>query len=207
MGRALWTSAVVALIAALLWPTDGMEPYTPQQLATLAAFAPAVLVLCVMAVASWVHLFRFGRSRLVPDGAPLVLGRTLGAVLEANDRVAGAGEIRLELVERHRSALGAYVDRVRASAAVPSSLIRTAAGRAFVPVSLPVPADGWPSVLKSGLGIYVTLGGMYVGRQSHPHAWEVRASASVAGAAYRARFRVHVAARDRASAANSSPSA
>ena len=189
--------AVVAGAVLAVWLTRGgaagFNSWTVFILAGVALWA------AVVAYRSWSSHLRFGASRLVPAASDVRAGGTFVATLEAGPQLAQAREVRFDLVELHckdtRSGLlgaGHWGEHVRATSIVEVSSYQVVPGHTLVPVSLPVPADGWASFKRDGVG-FSLANEFFVGKIETEHAWEVRVSADAGGAAYRATFRITIA--------------
>ena len=166
-------------------------------LVTLAALLGIGLVLFVR----WLRNRRFGHPRLVPEHAYVRLGDTFRGVLEAGAGFGPAREVRFELVEQHTVEGRDYMrdappagTTVRSTATVPVGAFQMAPGHVRVPVSLPVPADGWADFRRSGLRFSLNPLDRFLRLRSTVHAWAVRAAADVEGTPYRATFTINVAA-------------
>lgn len=159
----------------------------------------AAAILCFLLVRRWRGSHEFGHSRLVPEREHVFVGETLRAVLEAGQRLGYAREVRFDLVEMHRSTAAeilpdsmTFSETVRASTIVSVGSFQVMAGSTRVPLALTVPADGWASFRRSGLGFSLLEAPLFIGRRVTEHAWEIRASADLEGARYRKSFRVTV---------------
>jgi hypothetical protein len=156
-------------------------------------FAAVALLAAFVAYRSWSNHLHFGASRLVPAASEVRAGDTFVATLEAGPQLAQAREVRFDLVEMHRSgSLGSWGTHVRATEVVAVSSYQVVPGRTLVPVSLPVPADGWASFKRDRVGFSLD-NDLFVGKIEIEHAWEVRVSADAGGASYRATFRITIA--------------
>jgi hypothetical protein len=182
---------VVAGVALAIWLTKGgttaFDGWAGIGLPAL------ILIAGVVAFRSWSDGRRFGSSRLVPHGPDVHAGETFIATLEASPWLVQAREVRFDLVEMHRSGSSAsWGEHVRATAVVSVASYQVIPGFTRVPVSLKVPADGWASFKRSGIG-FSLANEFLIGTTETEHAWEVRAVAVVEGRPYRAKFRVRVA--------------
>jgi hypothetical protein len=171
-----------------------------------AAFPDATSAVMSVAIAlgvgvptwiAWNAHRRFGTSRLIPGQPQVHPGETFHGVLEAGPALAFAREVRLDLIEMHRSTTfdllpesWLFGRHVRATASIPAAAFQVMAGSTRVPFSLPVPADGLVSSRDSRLG-FSPLPPFLATRETE-HAWRIRVSAGVEGARYRATFHVIV---------------
>jgi hypothetical protein len=193
----LWPGCLALVVGVLvLWLASGVADVAWR---TALVFVALASMPAVVAYQVWSSHFRFGTSRLVLARPDVRAGETFVGTLEAGPRLAEAREVRFELVELHckdtwsgNSGNGYWGEHVRAASVVDVSSYQVVPGHTLVPVSLPVPADGWASFKRGGAGL--TLNNVFiVGTRVTEHAWEVRAFADVNGKDYRAEFRITIA--------------